>query len=202
MASFDFTEVLNRIGATFTKRFRRVIETQIDLDGRAFSPPAPSTLKARARLMQGTTSQKKLAGQKANKTVAGKTLAGTARTKWNQRVKSIPLTRVYVTHDLALRGFRHTAFPSMLRVFVQDVAHKPFYGKNPLLSDIVRWNSKGQPSLNPRVGVKAPNLFPASDLDVPKIQPEWGMAKDMFEREAVKQAREKFTLFVRTELRV
>lgn len=197
----DFTATFAKIGGLLTKRLRRGLETQQDLRGNRFAPPALATLKARARLMQGTTRGSKLSAMHAAKQSGGKTTKGKPW-KGGKGAKSVPLTRLYVTHDLALRGFKYDEKPFGVRVYVQEVPHIPFYGKDPSLADIVRWNSLGQIRVNPRLKGRAPLVFPNNEREVSAIMPEMKWAWEMLEREAARQMKEQLRLKLRTELRI
>lgn len=198
---FDFKVAFEKVGGLFTKRFRRSFETQTDLEGRAFAKPAPATLKQRARLLQGSTSQKKLALWASQGETKGKNLKGKAWKKGGGP-KAVPITRLYVTHDLALRGFRFDARKEEVRLFVADDPHIPFYGTEPRLSDIIRWNSKGQPKLNPRVGGKAPLVWPMTPKQVEEIQPEYKFAYAILERAAAEQMKSKLKFAAKLYLNI
>jgi hypothetical protein len=202
MSYFDFSATFEKAGGLFRKRLRRLFETQTDLEGRRFERPALSTLKQRARLLQGSTSHSRLALLARLGKTPGKTLKGTKRTKKSGAPTSVPLTRLYVTHDLALRGFRAEHSAESVRIYVSEDAHIDFYGTNPSLADLIRWNSKGQARLNPRVGSKAPLVFPNNDAEIQDIKPEFGWVAQMLERDALVQARAKLKLQLRAELRV
>jgi hypothetical protein len=200
--TFDFSLTFEKIGILYRKRLRRTLETQTALEGRTFARPAIATLKQRARLLQGSTSHSRLSLLARLGKTPGKTTKGKARTKTTGAPTSVPLTRLYVTHDLALRGFRADHSPESVRVYVAEDPHIPFYGSTPTLAEIIRWNSRGQSELNPKVGGKAPLVFPTNEREVEAIQPEFSWSRQMLEAEALRQAREKLTLKLQAELKL
>jgi hypothetical protein len=189
MINFDFTETFRQIGQMFCTRFRQAIEQQVDLAGKAYARPALSTLKARERLLAGTTLESRKRMFKALKLTKGETLKGKGRTAKGSKHVSTPLTRMYVTHDTAIRGFQFEAQAKGVTVFVPDTPHIPVGGKTTSLSKIIQYNSQGQPRLNPRVGGKAPLIFPANSEQL-QAMPEMKRAKMLFDAAVQKKLNE------------
>jgi hypothetical protein len=144
--TFDLTKAWFEVGKLYAREMSLGIQQQRGLDGSPYVPPKMSTLKARIR------------------TLGTKTIRGT---KGKSKTQNSSLKRLYVTGDLAKRGFSFMAANDQVRVFATRVPHwGTYYDSNPLLSDLIKWNSKGQPDLNPNVGSRAPLVFPTKPAEI------------------------------------
>ena len=180
----DFTKTLSDIGKLFTVGFRQRIERQTGIDGGRYARPKMSTLKSRERLLAGTTLASRAALLDKMGVKRGQTLRGTKR---GAKHISTSIARLYVTHDLAVRGFRSESSPNMVRIFVSDAPHTPFYGTNPTLRQIIQWNSRGQ---DENTSSSSPLVFPTTRQEVMAIQPEFSRAGQMIKTEANRQIKD------------
>ena len=177
--TFNLTKGMQAVGSLFVTGIRQRIKAQMGIDGRPYSPPAPSTIKARKRLFLGPVRDSKHIPQ------LGMTSRGTARLEEAEEA-IVPQTRLYVTHDLEARGFQFEAGPDSVTVFVSDVPHIPFYYDTPALSDIIRWNSQGMDDVNVRIA-DPPLVFPTNEFQV-RSMPEWQTAMRILRFEVMQQA--------------
>lgn len=70
--------------------------------------------------------------------------------------------RLHVTRDTANRGFGHTPDSSGVTIFVSGEDHM---SANATYRDIIRWNSRGQPVVNPNI-IDPPLVFPINPEEV------------------------------------
>lgn len=157
MAQFDFTESFEKIGKIFAKGLRETMLDQVDISGSQFARPAQSTLKARQ-----TGKNKKSA-----------------------------IGRMHVTGNTANEAFTYEATKNGVKIKVSTKHHRGSSGSdkrsNPTYKQLIEWNSKGQPKLNPYVGGNAPLIFPTNKNEVLMMTREFEQAKKIFAKDAKEQ---------------
>jgi hypothetical protein len=194
---FDFTKVFTDIGKLFVRGLGLRIRQQVGIDGARYSRPELGTLKARQRMLTGTRSSK---GVTKGITLKGKTRKTQA--VGEKGVTNVPITRLLVSKDTALRGFKSEAKSNSVRVYVSEASHIKM-GKQPTktYAEIIGFNSRGQDDLN--TGIKSPPLvFPTDATEIEMMEKEMDFAHRMFEKEASIQMNKLATLRLKKVLRI
>ena len=104
-----------------------------------------------------------------------------------KRAAAVNIKRLHVTRDTANRGFGHTPDSSGVTIFVSSGDHM---SANATYRDIIRWNSRGQPVVNPYI-VNPPLVFPTKEAEVNLMKAEMGEAGKKLHLDVVRQLREK-----------
>lgn len=158
---------------------------QTGIDGARYAPLAPSTLKGRF-----PTSGKI---KKVRSTMTSRMVSRQITSR----------TRMYVTHGTAVGAFNSAPFVDGVKVFVKNQKH-PFYDAN--YDDIIGWNSAGQDTVNDRLKLKAPLIFPVTPEQIEMIREPGAddtivnQALRKIEADWIKQAKAQFPASVKHDL--
>jgi hypothetical protein len=197
---FDFTSVFEEIGKLFVRGLFLRMRNQIGIDGVAYSPDAPSTIKGRAR--------RKAGDKYVHFFIKREGKGGTHRVgkHYSAAAMSYDPRRLWHTGRLAKGAFDSLASKDSVKVFVKDSFYAPGWGaldpsKRQTFSDIIGWNSRGQSEVN--TNIKSPPLvFPTDTGDLLMMEKEMKFAKRMFDIEAEKQMNKLATLKLRKVLKI
>jgi hypothetical protein len=138
----------DKIGKTFVRGLMLRVRRQAGIDGARYSRPAQSTLESR-----GVTTRPNLVGGKV------------------KRAKASSLDRLYVTGRFSKGAFASIAGADKVTVYCPD---RP-YDANVTYADIVRYNSAGQPDVNPNIK-RPPLVFPVTPQEVMLMREEFTQA--------------------------
>lgn len=155
----DLTRFFEKAGETLTLGLRNNISRQMDINGSAFSPIAPSTAMARQRrkgLGRGLSVRLQ--------TGATKNRVSKGRNKLTSSLH-VNTTRLLDTRKFITNAFRYVAGPLSLEVYVPEEK----YDEKVTYWDIVRYNNEGSPDVNPRIR-RPPLVWPNTDADVAKMK--------------------------------
>ena len=182
MATFDFLKTFDDIGRIFIRGLKRRIEQQVGIDGQGYSYPKPSTLKKRKAQKIGT----KFFKGTRTKVTKGDFHTSVEEKDVYSRGLAVNIKRLHVTRDTANRGFAHSPDSTGVTIFVSTADHK---SAKATYRDIIRWNSRGQPVVNPYI-VNPPLVFPVKDQEVLHMKEELDRAAKVFSLDLKKQLRD------------
>lgn len=183
--SMDFTEVMEKIGKIFVHGLSLRIKKQIGIDGAPYARPKASTLAARGI-----------------KTTKYNIFRGKKKAPLRKGTPSVMSEdRLYVSHQLADEGFESEADRTSVQVFVSEKLHRTVGNQKPVsMVDIVKYNSKNQPELNPNVGASAPLVFPTTEEEIMLMTNEMEQADALFQMAADQKVEEATQLHLEVTL--
>ncbi len=186
----NLTEVLTKIGSLFVRDLQNAVKSQTSIEGYDFQPVERSTQLTRAsdkrigmrNRIHNKFKEKKYKSQKGESLrIRGET---TAQVKLTQKAVSAPTTRLLFKQRFLRGAFVYYVLPSSVRVAVsREICAE--YGVTYL--QIVRWNDRHSPVVNPKVKVgNRPLIFPSDWNEVQKMKSCNNVMRTL--KESVKQA--------------
>jgi hypothetical protein len=157
-----------RVGKRYQLELQQAITKQTDLAGNKFAPVTVATAKSRAYANNANRLKFKAAGLKRK---LRRKISFADNAKKSQAVKPKDFKRLLFTGRFWQNAFKFESGQMDLRVYVNDSYYTLANRGLISYSDIVSFNNKNSPQLNPNIkGGDAPLIFPTSIEDVARMK--------------------------------